>query len=48
MNAIIRNIEGADPAVNAGAAYRIIWRGISTRACFCLPFIVVLSLSGAV
>jgi len=48
MSAIIRNIEGADPAVNAGAAYRIIWRWHFYAGLFCLPFIVVLSLSGAV
>ena len=48
MSAITRPIEGADPAGNAGAAYRIIWRWHFYAGLFCLPFIVVLSLSGSV
>ena len=48
MSAITRPIKGSDPAINAGAAYRIIWRWHFYAGLFCLPFIVVLSLSGMV
>ncbi len=48
MSAIIRPIVGADPAANAGAAYRLIWRWHFYAGLFCLPFIVVLALSGSV
>jgi uncharacterized iron-regulated membrane protein len=48
MSMITRPIAGADPASNAGAAYRTIWRWHFYAGLFCLPFIVVLSLSGAV
>ncbi len=48
MSVIIRPIDGADPATNASAAFRTIWRWHFYAGLFCLPFIVVLSLSGAV
>ncbi len=48
MSVITRPIKGWDPATNAGAAYRIIWRWHFYAGLFCLPFIVVLSLSGMV
>ena len=48
MSAITRPIERAYPAANAGAAYRTIWRWHFYAGLFCLPFIVVLSLSGSV
>ncbi len=48
MSAIIRSMNGADPAANASAAYRMIWRWHFYAGLFCLPFVVVLSLSGAV
>ena len=47
MSVITRPLDGAEPA-NASAAYRIIWRWHFYAGLFCLPFIVVLSLSGAI
>jgi uncharacterized iron-regulated membrane protein len=48
MNAIVRPLAGADPAANFGAAYRVVWRWHFYAGLFCLPFIVVLCLSGGV
>ncbi len=48
MSAITQRLEGQDPAANAGAAYRVIWRWHFYAGLFCLPFIFVLSLSGSV
>jgi len=48
VSVITRPLDGADPAANASAAYRIIWRWHFYAGLFCLPFIVVLSLSGAI
>lgn len=48
MSMITRPVEGLDPAANASAAYRVIWRWHFYAGLFCIPFIVVLCLSGAV
>lgn len=48
MSAIIRPIEGLDSAAKFGRAYRTVWRWHFYAGLFCLPFILVLSISGAV
>jgi uncharacterized iron-regulated membrane protein len=48
MRLITRPIDGADRAVNAGAAYRAVWRWHFYAGLFCLPFIAILSASGSV
>ena len=48
MSIITSKIEGLDEASNLSAAYRVIWRWHFYAGLFCLPFIVVLCLSGAV
>lgn len=48
MNVVIRNLAGEDRAAYRSAAYRIVWRWHFYAGLFCLPFIVVLSLTGAV
>ncbi|MGA9826541.1 MAG: PepSY domain-containing protein, partial [Methylocystis sp.] len=48
MSVITRPIAGLSAPANMGAAYRLVWRWHFYAGLFCLPFIVVLSLSGAV
>ncbi len=48
MSLITRPIAGLSAPANAGAAYRLIWRWHFYAGLFCLPFIVVLSLSGSI
>jgi len=48
MSMIIRSIVGADSISTLGVAYRIVWRWHFYAGLFCLPFIVMLSLSGSV
>ncbi len=48
MSAITRRIPELDDAAQFTAAYRVIWRWHFYAGLFCLPFIVVLCLSGAV
>lgn len=48
MNMIVRNLVGSQDASIRSAAYRTIWRWHFYAGLFCLPFVVVLSLSGAV
>ena len=48
MSLITRPIAGLSAPANMGAAYRLVWRWHFYAGLFCLPFIVVLSLSGAV
>ena len=48
MSLITRPIAGLSARANMGAAYRLVWRWHFYAGLFCLPFIVVLSLSGAV
>jgi uncharacterized iron-regulated membrane protein len=48
MSLIARPIAGLSAPANMGAAYRLVWRWHFYAGLFCLPFIVVLSLSGAV
>ncbi len=48
MSLITRPNAGLSAPANMGAAYRLVWRWHFYAGLFCLPFIVVLSLSGAV
>ena len=50
MNIIIRKgrLPDADRATYRSTAYRIIWRWHFYAGLFCLPFVLVLSLTGAV
>jgi len=48
MSFVTRPLAGVDPAANAGAAYRVIWRWHFYAGLFCLPFVVVLALSGSI
>jgi uncharacterized iron-regulated membrane protein len=48
MSAITRPLAGLDPVANTSAAYRIVWRWHFYAGLFCLPFIVVLCLSGSI
>jgi uncharacterized iron-regulated membrane protein len=48
MSAITRPLAGYDPVANASAAYRIVWRWHFYAGIFCLPFVAVLCISGAV
>ena len=48
MLAIIKKIEGFDRPENPSAAYRTVWRWHFYAGLFCLPFIIVLSLTGAI
>ena len=48
MSAITRKIPGLEDAAQFAAAYRVIWRWHFYAGLFCLPFIVVLCLSGTV
>ena len=48
MSFVTRASPGVAKPAALGAAYRIIWRWHFYAGLFCLPFIVVLSLSGAV
>ncbi|HEY8064314.1 MAG TPA: PepSY domain-containing protein [Methylosinus sp.] len=48
MNTIIRNIVGPQGTSVRSAAYRTVWRWHFYAGLFCLPFVLVLSLSGAV
>jgi uncharacterized iron-regulated membrane protein len=48
MSFITRAVPGVSAAAAAGAAYRVVWRWHFYAALYCLPFIVVLSLSGAI
>jgi uncharacterized iron-regulated membrane protein len=48
MSMITRPLEGLDSAANFSAAYRMIWRWHFYAGLFCLPFIVVLCLTGAI
>ncbi|HTV32373.1 MAG TPA: PepSY domain-containing protein [Methylocella sp.] len=48
MSMITRPAAGLDLAANPGGAYRMIWCWHFYAGLFCLPFIVVLCLSGAV
>jgi uncharacterized iron-regulated membrane protein len=48
MSAIIRSVEDGGRTASFAAAYRTVWRWHFYAGLFCLPFVVVLSLSGAV
>lgn len=48
MNVIIRNIEQGGAASTSSAAYRVVWRWHFYAGLFCLPFVFILSLTGAV
>ncbi|MBY6239874.1 PepSY domain-containing protein [Methylosinus sp. Sm6] len=47
MNIVIRS-EGADRATYRSAAYRVIWRWHFYAGLFCLPFVFVLTITGAI
>jgi uncharacterized iron-regulated membrane protein len=48
MNVVIRNLVGSDGATYRSAAYRVVWRWHFYAGIFCLPFVLVLSLTGGV
>jgi uncharacterized iron-regulated membrane protein len=48
MNVIIRDVFGADRAARRASAYRIVWRWHFYAGLFCLPFVFVLSITGAI
>jgi uncharacterized iron-regulated membrane protein len=48
MTLIMRPINGLDTLSNSNAAYRTVWRWHFYAGLFCLPFIVVLCITGAI
>ncbi|SFK58211.1 PepSY-associated TM helix domain-containing protein [Methylocapsa palsarum] len=48
MNMLTRPLDGPRPADNPGAAYRMIWRWHFYAGLFCLPFVAILCVTGAI
>ena len=48
MSVITRPAVGRDSAANSSAAYRMIWRWHFYAGIFCLPFVVILCITGAI
>jgi len=48
MRLLFKSIEGLTAPANLGAAHRLVWRWHFYAGLFCLPFVLVLTLSGAI